>query len=144
MDGLFFGEQEDADGDSIHPRKHVENELHNFLGLNKLELDYLLHWFLKIKFVVVITTLQEENGIVQIIESLYFLLIWLSGQASDLFADDEVLEVHIEVLYLPVFLLVQLFFVSKIDLGDQFLFDIMEVIKFHFCKVLILDIWKYW
>ena len=43
MDGLFFGEQEDADGDSIHPRKHVENELHNFLGLNKLELDYLLH-----------------------------------------------------------------------------------------------------
>jgi len=43
MDGLFFGEQEDADGDSIHPRKHVENELHDFLGLNKLELDNLLH-----------------------------------------------------------------------------------------------------
>lgn len=95
MDWLFLGEQKNADRDPIHPCKQVENEFHYFFGLNKLEFDYLLYRFLKIKIVVVVTTLQEENGIVQVVKSWYFLILWLLSQTSYLLTDYEVLEIHI-------------------------------------------------
>ena len=137
MDCLLLGEKKNTDGDSVHPAEKVENELHDSLCLNELKFDDFLNGLLKIEVIVVVSALQEENGVIKVIE---FRNLRILSQTSDLLSDDKILEINIEVFDLYALFLVEFLLVSEVDLVHKFPLDIMEVVEFHLGEVFSFNV----